>query len=129
MRTCTVELGGRAYEVKALPFRKNQAWRRSLSERFESVVRVLEGGPDVEVTDLRGIGRLVREVRDLAVTSTDLMLDLVCQYAPEIAQDVERIEEEAYDEEIAQAFLEVCKIAFPFGKVMEMARGLSGPRT
>lgn len=124
-RTATVTLGGREYEVRALPFRANQRWRGRLGETFEGLIEAIEQGPGTELSDLGSIGRMMRQVRDLAMGSVGQMLDLVCEYAPGIASERERIEAEAYDEEIVDAFLEVVKLAFPFGRVVATFRGLA----
>ena len=50
--------------------------------------------------------------------AVDLMREKLFEYSPELAADRERIETEGYDSEIMAAFIEVLKLAFPFGQVI-----------
>jgi hypothetical protein len=43
---------------------------------------------------------------------------LLYEYSPALCADKERIEAESYDSEIVQAFMEVLKLAFPFGSAV-----------
>ena len=63
------------------------------------------------------------------IGSMDLLLDLLFAYSPELAEDRERIEEEAYDEEALAAFTEVLKLAYPFGELLAMVNGRTASKT
>lgn len=119
-----VELGGKSYEVAALTYRRSKEWREELSGVFDGLVRVLEGVEGVELSDLAGVGELVDVLRGTVLGAMDTVLELLRAYSPAIEADIERIEEEAFDEEILDAFVEVLKLAYPFGRLGTIVSGL-----
>jgi hypothetical protein len=120
MREAIVTLGGRPYTVRALPIQANAAWRRQLQEFYSSTIGAL---PDLETatgSDL--FGALIGGLGEAALASVDSILVLLRSYAPEIAADWERISAEAYDEEAVAAFVEVIKLAYPFGVLLRLVQ-------
>jgi len=112
-----VTLGGREYTIKTLPIRQSRKWREKLAGPFGELVDVLEGAGTIELNSWRDIAGLVRVLSGRIIGSVDLILDLLFDYSPELRADQEWIEENAYDEEAMAAFVEVLKLAYPFGKL------------
>jgi hypothetical protein len=123
MRTATVMLAGRAYEVRALPIRQSKAWREKLAVPFGALTAILENAGTIELTSGGDIAALVRTLSGTLIGSIDLLLDLLFAYSPELKADRERIENEAFDDEALRAFTEVLKLAYPFGELLSLVRG------
>lgn len=115
MRTVTVELGGQRYSIQPLPMAKARQWRAALEQPFGALVAVLESAERIELTNLGSIAGVVQAFAGVLLGSVDILMDLLFAYAPELAKERERIEAEAYDEEALVAFVEVLKLAYPFG--------------
>lgn len=116
-RTVTITLGGKEYQVAELKSRENAAWRKKLDEYFHDLTAVLSEWPQMEVS-VELVGRLVNLAREKLLGSADLIVDLVCSYSPQLTEDKEQILSEAYDSELTAAFVEVLKLAFPFGPLV-----------
>lgn len=127
MKTVQVTLGGKEYNIRALKMRQSKEWRDKVKEPFGSLVDALQAAPNIELTSMADLSTLVDVVKDLVLGSFDLVLDLLFQYSPELAADRERIETEGYDEEAVEAFVEVLKLAFPFGGFRKVFSTLPGP--
>ena len=95
---CPIEiiLGGQKYEVKPLSCRKATEWRKA----FREEQRKLSAMPDT----------------DAYVQVPDMLIKLICAYAPNINDsDFDN----ATDVEVAKAYVEVLKVANPFGKILQ----------
>lgn len=123
MNEVKVTLGGKDYGVKPLRYRESKAWRETLAGPLGQILSLLRDGPNVELTDLQAVAELVNVAGQTVLTAPDLVLDCLMDYSPELAADRSRIEQEAYDAEIVTAFVEVLKLAFPFGAVSALVRG------
>ena len=122
-KTFTVTLAEQQYLVKELPSRKNMEWRKALAVPFGELTDALAIAPGLEVDNAAGLTRLTDLARMLTARvfdSVDLMRDKLFEYSPELAADRERIETEGYDSEIMATFIEVLKLAFPFGQVISL---------
>jgi hypothetical protein len=115
MRTVTVTLAGKPYELQALPRRQAQAWRAKLGGPFAELEQALGTGLTTELTDGKGIADLVATFSGTLLGSVDLLVGLLYDFSPALREDRERIDEEAFDEELLAAFWEAVKLAFPFG--------------
>jgi len=130
MRSVTVTLAEREYTICELRSRQNEAWRAALKTRFESVAALIENTPATELTTA-GVGGLIRNISNVVLGSIADVRELLFEYAPELAQDREYIEEEAYDSDLMNAFTEVLTLAFPFGSAFRRLGALieSGPQS
>jgi len=124
MREIVVELGGQAYTVKQRPIREAKAWRQRLAGPFQELASTLEGAGNLDLTAGKDIAQLVKVLSGSLIGSIDLVLELLFEYAPTLAEDQERIEAEAYDDEALEAFVEVLKLVYPLGRLQALARGL-----
>jgi hypothetical protein len=119
-KSVTVTLAGQQYTVQELPSRRNAEWRAKLDETLAGVSDAL--GKSMKLSGLQDV---VDAVRALLLGGIGTVMDLLCEYAPEVDADRERIEAEVYDSEIVTAFTEVCTLAFPFGSLLRL--GMTGP--
>jgi hypothetical protein len=124
-RTVTVTIAGRDYEVQELRSRANEAWRKRLQEPFGALVRRLEGAGETDITSPRELVGLVQDTAGVLLQSPETLRELLFAYAPALEQDRERILEEAYDSELLDALVQVLKLAFPFGGIVDKVSGLA----
>lgn len=133
MKEITVTLGGQSYPIRALPIKAARAWRNKASAPLMTVANSLGGIQNVLAVELKAgnelaqaAGQIVgamQEAGALLLKSPDLVFDLLMDYSPELAADRERIEAEAYDEEVVTALVEVIKLAFPLSGVVAAISG------
>ncbi len=117
MKTIDIQLGGQTYTVEERKARHNAAWRQKLSEPFGELAGLLEEAGELELTPAN-IAQLLRTVGDALLHSIDTVRDLLFDYSPTLSADRKRIEAEAYDSEILEAFTGVLKLAYPFGSLI-----------
>lgn len=132
MNEVTVTLGGKSYAVKQLPIRANRAWRKRFDEPINKImasIHLIGQLSKEEFKDgkemLQKIGGILLartgEIAEILLSSMDMVLDGLFAYAPELEADRERIETTATDDEAMAAFVEVLKIAYPFGRLLNLA--------
>lgn len=126
-----VTLGGETYTIVPLPIKQSHAWRDRLAVPFNQLTLALEGAADIEIklSSADDIVALVRSLAGTLIGSIDTVLDLLFAYSPVLAEDRERIENEAYDTEAIDAFIEVVKLAYPLGRLVSGIRGPQAPAT
>jgi len=118
VRTVDVTLGGRKYTITELPSRQNAEWRQQLAEPFGELASLLESAMDLELSG-PNVARIIRSVSSVFIESADTLVELLFSYSPELEKDRAYIQDHAYDSEIMTAFLEVLKLAYPFGSLVE----------
>ena len=135
MKTVTVEIGGRSYQVEALPIRKARVWRQSLEERmggaltaFRAVgglaMRNFENPDELLVGATNTVLQQFAGVLTTLVRSSDLVAECVFGFSPVLAKDREQIEDHGSDEEMTRAFIQLLGLAYPFGSWAELVRSL-----
>lgn len=112
-----IYLGERRYEVVPLTLGKSQAWRKEFNVPVGELVAAIQQLPEVELTDLAALGQLVSTLQGTLLGSMEMVFDLLCKYSPEVAADKKYILENATDDQVMLAFVEVLKLAFPFGRL------------
>lgn len=134
MKSVVVELAGKTYTVQSLKFKAERAWRKKYDAPISSLINALS--QTQSITDrssepgqwLREMGGVLLahagELVNALLSSPDTLMDAICEYSPAIASEREWIEENAYQEEIAKAFVEVLKIAYPFGQLLGIVTSL-----
>ncbi len=109
-----VILGGKTFKIAPLVIRDSRGWRK----KVVSLIAPLPALVKVTMDDEEDFGNVLTT---MMVTNPDQVLDLFFEYAKEL--DREEIESIATDDEMAVAFQEVIKVAFPLAaspmKVME----------
>jgi hypothetical protein len=128
-RSVNVQLGGKTYEITALPISQAKAWRESLAVPFATISQALTTANVVEINQFGDMSKLVQQMSGVLLGSIDLMLDLMFQYSLSLSEDREWIEQNAFDEEALAAFAEVLKLAFPFGVLLEVVTGRMASKT
>jgi hypothetical protein len=123
-RSVKVTLGGRDYQVDELRSRENAAWRERLRVPFANLVQRLEEAGDTEITNPGAMVALLRDTAGTVITAPDLLAELLFTYSTVLAADQERIVAEAYDSELMNGFIEVLKLAYPFGALAQKIGGL-----
>lgn len=117
MRNTLVTLGGVQYTVNELPSRRAAAWRESMRAKLGDVANLISAAPETDISSSAALANLVRSLGGTIIGSTDTIIELLFAYAPALAADRERIEAECYDSELLSAFVEVVKLAYPFGQL------------
>ena len=124
MKSETISLGGKAYEIHELPRRANAQWRQQFQVLIASVTNLVEAS-QVDISNSADLVAVVGQVRDVLMQAPDQLIELLFAYSPALAADRERIEAEVYESEILSVFVEVLKLAFPFGEILSWASGLA----
>ena len=119
----------------------NGTWRKKLRE--SSVMRVLEsldgflddlvsavnsvpdGGSlsDIDLGKVLGVARVLPATVNALANSTDEIAALLFEYEPKLKTDKKWLEQNAYDDEIVTAFIEVLKLTFPIMALWGMVTG------
>lgn len=124
MKSETIIIGEKTYTIREAKRKANAKWRQRFQAEFVEIAALIEGLPKTDLT-AEAIGGLLNQIVAKVGGSVDTLAELVFSYAPELADDREAIEEEAYDSEIMAAFTAVLKLAYPFGSVVEAVSGLA----
>jgi hypothetical protein len=120
MRTVDIELGGQTYQINPLPIQQSRAWRKKFKAPIQEIVAAFRVVGKVEINDGSQIADFLSIFSDTLLGSTDLLLDMLFEYSPELQADRERIENVAFDEEALTGFVEVLKLAYPFGQLIAL---------
>lgn len=128
-REVKVTLCGREVALPRLGRKDRAAWRRELMARIEELTPQLSSfldGLDIDLEHLALDGellqRLVRLLGPAALEALEAAGDLLVRYAPEH----EALIDEASEDEILAAFVEVAQTAIPFEASATLIRRLGG---
>jgi hypothetical protein len=124
-KNVTITLGGKKYEIVEAPMRTNAAWRASLSGLLTDVGGLMESATTVELNNVGDMLTVVRQIQDVLLAAPDRLTAMLFDYSPVLAADRARIETEVYESELIAAFVEVLKLAYPFGDLLRLANGLA----
>lgn len=119
MRTIEITLSGKTHTICELPSRKAAAWRALLQEKLGAVANLVESAPNTETGSAAAMAGLVRSIGATVIGSTDTVIELLFAYAPQLALAGDG-EADVYDSELVAAFLEVIKLAYPFGQLASL---------
>ena len=114
-----VRLGGKEYILPPLVIRKAKLFRQHIAELSSELAKLAQVSSDNPEQFEAGI-------KTIMLTMPDKVLDLFFEYADNL--DRETIENTATEAELADAFGEVMKQAFPLsvGLVKGLSKGLEG---
>jgi hypothetical protein len=121
----TITLGGKQYEIAEAPMRKNAQWRANLNALLTDVGGLMESATTVELNNVGDLLSVVRQVQDVILAAPDRITAMLFDYSPVLAADRARIEAEVYESELIAAFVEVLKLAYPFGELLSLANGFT----
>ena len=102
-----VILGGKEYPVKPLVIRESREWRRK-------VIKLIAPLPQLVKTTMDDTQDFENVFNQMMIVMPDQVLDFFFEYAKEL--DRGEIEDIATDAEMAKAFEEVVKVAFPLAQ-------------
>ena len=113
-------LGGKPYDIRPLPIARSREWRAKVKAPLELIVTTVANLPDIDLQNLEigALSGLVQHVFSTVADAPDLILNWLYEYAPNIAVDKERIEAEAFDAEVAEAFALIVKQVYPLGRLV-----------
>lgn len=107
-----VILGGKEHKIAPLVIRDSREWRGKVIK----LIAPLPSLVDINTEDAKGFGEALTQ---LLVTMPDQVIDLFFDYAKDLKK--EEIESIATDAEMAKAFEEVIKVAFPLAESLPKA--------
>ena len=106
-----VILGGKEFEIAPLVIRDARIWRAK-------VIKLIAPVPQLVSTTIDTPDDFSKHLTEMLVSIPDQVIDVFFEYAKDL--DREEIEDIATDTEMAQAFLEVIKVAFPLAESAPM---------
>lgn len=104
-----VILGGKEYPIKPLVIRESREWRRKAIKLIAPLPNLVTTKLDTDDPEVFEAG-----LTQVLITMPDEVADLFFDYAKDLNR--EEIEDEATDIELAAAFEEVAKLAFPLAE-------------
>lgn len=122
LRSVTITLGEREYEVKEAPFSRSKPWKKRLLSEVRPVFEQLAGLPDMEFGKPDDLLQLLPVVEDLFLDGLDTLHDLLLAYSADLEADADYISDHASDRQILESFQEVLQLADPFGVIQAMNR-------
>jgi hypothetical protein len=135
MKTITVILGERDYEIHPLVIRATREWQAKARKPLDTLLYTIsnigsvnltkaiidpETGQTKEAFDLTAVMEVGQVLLDTIMGSTDLIQELLFSYAPGLIDDLEYIENNAYNEQIFEAFLKVLGLVYPLGTLTQL---------
>jgi len=109
-----VVLGGEEHQIKPLVIKDSREWRRKLASALGKLPEILQTTTDTPDSFSHALNAMLFEM-------PETVADLFFSYAKELNRD--EIEGIATDAELASAFEEVVKIAFPLSGVLPKVLG------
>lgn len=100
----SVVLGGETYEVRPLRIAESKEWRKGVASLLGELPKHIKANTD-------NPDEFASAMNSILVSMPDSIIDLFFSYAKDLPR--EKIEQAATDKEVAAAFGEVMKVAFP----------------
>lgn len=125
MDSVQIVLGERTHMVTPLKSRKAELWRNKVDMPVEQIQTLLANVDNIDLSDPASLSVLLSMVSQYVIGSPTLINNLVIEYA----QLSDEIKDEAYDHEFVVAFVEILKLAYPFGPLLTMFPGLQSRLT
>lgn len=120
----TVRFAEREFTIKPLTLRHSRAWRQAFKAQADPLLGIVAQAGEIELSQSAEMVPLLGQFGPLLIESVDILADLFFQYARLGEVDRDWIEDNGTDDELVAAFMEVLKLAYPFGQVTRL---LSGP--
>lgn len=128
MQKRTITLGGDPLEIPELPAKKNAQWRKKLEQEIRPFLDLIEqAGAGADLSNSEVLLRLVNGVWPMLLNSPEIMGELIQAYAPDLV--TAEILDATYDSEMADAFLGIIGLAFPFGGLIQRLSSLASGST
>ena len=129
----TVVLGEKEFQIRELPTKPAEAWRKRLGDELQPIMDVLQQIPamlkggkvgglaEMEISE-QLLQAILEPVKTLALGSLSVARELVITYSPTLSAEREWLEATACDSEFVEALVECIKLAFPFGSLMPVVQ-------
>lgn len=114
IRTATIELGERTFEVKELGWRAAAKWRSDLLAGIEPLFENAASMSDIKLETPEDMLKLWPLIEGVMESGIDVLLDHLLAYSDTLADQREYIEEHATVAQVSAAFVEVAKYSIPF---------------
>lgn len=121
MRTETVKLAGKEYEIRELPLRRNAEWRQRVGETFQAFAGLVGETQQMELADTANVLELVRRGGEMVFHAPDTIVELTLAYSPDLQK---ALAGDVYESELMEAFAACLRLAFPFGRVTRLLGSL-----
>ncbi len=118
------------FTIVPLPIRKSREWREKFIAQLDSILSIVDDVQGVSTDDLTdgfsldSLMPFIDKIKTFLLTSTDILLNLIYDFSPAIKKEKDWIEDHATDPEVFTVFLEVLKMAYPFGSVLGNLRSI-----
>jgi hypothetical protein len=128
----TVTLGGQQYTITEPSVKKAREWRKKVAQPFGSMIDALQATKEVDLQNveghvkgmgLDGVATALERYALPLLGSPDILIDLFFDWATNLQEQRETIEEEAATSEFIAAFLEALKLAYPLGAALPLVTG------
>lgn len=120
LRSITVKLGEREFEIKEAPFSRSKPWKKRLLAEVKPLFEQLSGLPEMEFGRPDDLLKLFPVVEHLFLDGIDTLHDLLLAYSAALEAEADYITDHASDRQILAAFQEVLQLADPFGVIQGM---------
>ena len=129
----TVVLGEKEFQIRELPTKPAEAWRKRLGDELQPIMNVLQQIPamlkdgkvgglaEMEISE-QLLQAILEPVKVLAIDSLSTARELVITYSPVLEAERAWLEANACDSEFVEALVECIKLAFPFGSLMPVVQ-------
>lgn len=143
----TVVLGGREYTIREKPFGVHATWSekldksrvvllfKSLDGFVEDLVSAIKSRPDggswaeMDLGKIVSLARVLPSTMEAMLHSSRDIADLLFEYEPKLKADRKWLEQNAYQDELNAAFIEILKMVFPIMDVWATVSGSLGRQT
>lgn len=123
MEKIKLVLGEQEHEIEQIKTRECRKWRAKVEACAGEIPKILKQAADSEnvlLTDWQAIAALLESAFGTILGAPDTMLDLLGAYSP----GLKKLLDDAWDQEIPAAFIEVVRHAYPFEQAVVEIRGL-----
>jgi hypothetical protein len=119
--------GGTGAERKEFKFRtprarQTQPWRLAVAGPAEGLFRGVMSMIGREFKESDDIETLLEFVKKQVLTVPDVIAQLVLDFSPNLRSREDEILDLAFDEELANAFLVACQVAFPLSSIQSLLK-------
>lgn len=122
MKTITVKIAEKQYVIAPKSIIESRQWREKLAYPLNGLAEIFEDANNIKLDNPQDLKRVFDLFMGSIASAPDLIFNLVCDYAPEIAKDRDHVEQNGFDEEIMEAFKGVLTLVYPFGTLVNFIK-------
>lgn len=126
MQTVTLTLSGQEFTLHELDIEANAAWRKRFEAAIAPILDAVQGFDQIELETAADLQKIIAPLRNVLLHSPAVLVDLLLAYAPELV-DARKAGLKLYESELLAAFVEVLKLAYPFGALLTMMEQIRRP--